>query len=101
MIILNTSSSFNSKSTLINVAVRSYYLNDESLKMARSVVDLSTSISTQKTQVQQHIEIALLLLKMKFKQKQIATENFLETLINDNIHTVFMHYKKIINDAEA
>ena len=99
--ILNTSLNFNSKSTLINMTVRSHYFNNKSLKMTRPVADLSTSISTQKTQVQQCIEMTLLLLKMKFKQKQIATENFLKTSINDNIHTVFMHYKKIINDIEA
>ena len=101
MIILNTSLSFNPKSISINVAVRSHYLNYESLKMARPVADLSTSISTQETQVWQHVEMALLLLKTEFEQKQIATENFPETLINDDIHTVFMCYKKIIDDAEA
>ena len=83
------------------MAVRSHYLNDKLLKMARPVADLSTSISTQETQVWQHVEMALLLLKTEFEQKQIATENFSETLINGDIHTVFVHYKKIINDAEV
>ena len=69
--------------------------------MARPVADLSTSIFIQETQVWQCVKMALLLLKTEFEQKQIATENFLETSINDNIHTVFMCYKKIIDDAEA
>ena len=69
IIISNTSLSSNLKSISIDVAVRSHYLNNKSLEMARSVVNLSTSIFIQETQVQQHVEIALLLLKTEFKQK--------------------------------
>ena len=83
------------------MTVRSHYLNNKLLEIARSVADLSTSISTQETQIWQHVEMVLLLLKMEFEQKQIATENFPKTSINDDIHTTFMCYKKIINNAKA
>ena len=101
IIIFNTSLSFNFKSTLIGVTVRSHYLNGEPLEMARPVTHLSTSISTQETQVWQCVEMALLLLKTEFKQKQIATDSFSETPINGDIHTAFVCYKKIIDNAET
>ena len=83
------------------MAVRSHYLNDEPLEMARLIAHLSTLISTQETQVQQYVEMTLLLLKTEFEQKQIATDSFPKTSINDDIHTAFICYKKIINDAEV